>query len=188
MANSNEITVIFGVLTTNYGYIMRDKTPEQLSGLLDIWKQTLGDLDGDLLRASALKIISTSKWFPSVAELRDAALDIAEPEKRRTGIEAWGDVVKEIHRVGSYGAPYFTDDLVAEVVKMLDWQTLCLSEEQTADRARFIAGYEAIVKRKRDNALLLPEVRRVSQLIGARRAEVQGEIKRLAEAKRDAAQ
>lgn len=189
MATDSEIEAVFFMLAANYDYIQKPNFGESPQGhakgialKMDIFKQTLSDIDGDLLRASALKIISTSKWFPSVAELREAALDIAEPNGRRTGLEAWGDVVAAFHRDGGqYGNPQFDDPIASEVVRMLGWQTLCLSEDQTADRARFIDGYNAIASCRRNETLTLPEVRRVQAQIQGR---AQDEIKRLAEAKR----
>lgn len=182
MATVDQIGVIFNALTTNYGYIQRDKKPEDMAGLLDIWKQTLSDIDGDLLRLAALKIISTSKWFPSVAELRGAALDISEPNHCRTGIEAWGDVIKAFHNVGIYSVPKFNDPVVANVVRLLGWQALCASEDQTADRARFIDGYNSILANRRNDALMLPEVKQAMQQIGAHQDEARAEIKKLTEA------
>lgn len=184
MANERDISAVFNVLVTNYGYIQRDKTPEQLSGLLDIWKQTLCDMDGELLRLAALKIISTSKWFPSVAELREAALSIAAPEHQRTGIEAWGDVVKAIGSVGYYRVPEFDDELVAEVVRSFGWRRLCASEDMVSDRARFIDGYNAMRTRLKADALMLPEVQHAQAQLSARRHDGRDEIKRLAEAMR----
>ena len=188
MASETEIATVFNVLTTNYGYIQRDKTPLELAGLLDIWKRTLADIDGELLRLAALKIISQSKWFPQVAELREAAVDIAEPG-RRSGVEAWGDVVRAFGCGRGYAPPEFSDPLVMETVKVMGWRNLATSENQTADRARFIECYNALAQRKRNDMLALPEVRQAQQQLAERQRCVQRElaqeaVKQLAEAKR----
>ena len=157
MATSSEIGAIFSVLVTNYGYITRDKTDTELSALLDIWKQTLADIDSNVLKASALQHISESKWFPSVAELRDAAAEIMTPN-RTTPVEQWGEVLRQMKHVGYYGVPYFADETTSEVVSDMGWRNLCLSEDGTADRARFIQGYIDRKKREQHKAVQLPQV------------------------------
>jgi len=189
MATPDQILLEWRKMKAAYPASFMKSDDDEITANQLVWIEQLSDIDADMLRVACANYRSScEEWLPPAGKIRNMALDLAEPNHRRPGIEAWGDVVKAFHEVGVYGAPQFDDPLVADVVKMLGWDTLCKSEDQTADRARFIAGYEAIASRKRDDALMLPEVRRVSQLIGARRADVQGEIKRLAEAKRDATQ
>jgi len=157
VANSNEIGAIFNVLTTNYGYIQRDKKPQELAALLDIWKQTLCDIDGDVLKAATLQHISESQWFPSVAELRKAAAEIVAPNQT-TPVEEWGKVKKQIAFPGYVGTPRFDDEITAAVVIDIGWQTICLSEDETSTRARFIQGYTERLKRDRRKAVQLPQV------------------------------
>jgi hypothetical protein len=146
-----------------------------------VWVEQLSDIDPDLLRAACAHYRSSdAEWFPPAGKIRKMVLDLSEPNHRRTGIEAWGDVVKAFHTPGYYGSPEFCDPVVVQVVKSLGWQALCISEDQTADRARFIDGYNAIAGRERSNALMLPDVKRVAEKQLERAGEV---IKRLAESK-----
>lgn len=186
MATEQEILLEWQKMKAAYPSSWIRSTADDVTGNQLVWIEQLSDLAPDLLRAACSNYRSSdAEWFPPAGRIRKLALDLAEPNHRRTGVEAWGDVVKAFHEVGYTRAPVFDDPIVADVVKMMDWQRLCMSEEQTADRARFIAGYEAIATRKRDDALMLPEVRQVQQQIAGR---AQDEIKRLAEAKRDVTQ
>lgn len=51
-------------------------------GLTDIWANTLGDLDYDLVRDAALDLIRISPYLPKVAELRERALAIRRERGR----------------------------------------------------------------------------------------------------------
>ncbi len=108
------------------------------------YEAALADLDYELAASAAKRIVATSKFRPSIAEVREAAAVSAVGE-RRTGADAWGDVVKAIRYVGSYGAPKFEDPLTARAVEALGWRNLCLGDSSEAsDRARFCEVYDAI--------------------------------------------
>lgn len=157
MANPGEIKAIFDMLAGNYHYAMRDMTREQISDLQILWVQLLRDIDGDVLKSAALQHVSESKWFPQIAELRLAAAEIVMP-CRSTPVEQWGNVLRQIKRIGYYGIPRFDDEATASVVDDIGWRNLCLSEDMTADRARFIQGYVDRQKREQRRAVQLPAV------------------------------
>lgn len=152
------IEAIWNLMTTNYAYIQKDKTAEDLAALLDIWKTLLADIPPEVLKAAAFQHIASSKWFPTVAELRELAREITCPA-RLTGVEAWGVVKREIARVGLSGKPDFGDEFIAAAVRTLGWGSLCMSEFEAADRARFIQCYETFIAREDRQAALLPQVR-----------------------------
>lgn len=118
----------------------------------ELYEAMLADLDFGAVQRAAARHIATSKWFPTVAELRAAAVEVALGP-RRTGLEAWGDVVAAIRFVGAYGAPRFDDALVAECVRTLGWRGLCLGDNEVSDRARFSELYESLAQRARVDAV-----------------------------------
>ena len=127
----------------------------------DVYYMVLGDLDVALLKAATLQIITTSKWFPSAAELRATAFELIE---RGEGVpdayQAWTQVLGEIGRVGHFGRPEWTHEAVGATVKAIGgWGYLCMSENMVADRARFVEAYGMMVKRERETMRMLPAVR-----------------------------
>lgn len=168
MANEHDVEAIFRLLMVNYQYFGRETAPEGLADMVDIWKQLLGDIPTDVLRAAALQHIASNRYFPQVSELRDLAINIMHPSTT-SPVEAWGEVVKQIHHTGYYGIPQFTDENTAEVVRQLGWQNICMSEMPAADRARFIEAYTAISGRQRTQMSMLPEVRQLAQQLGSGR-------------------
>jgi|SRR6185436_18972934 len=121
-----------------------------------VYEAMLSDLDAATALAAVERWIQTSKWLPTVAELRASAAEIKYGPKR-LGAEAWGEALDAVQRVGHYRpAPNFTDPLVGECVRLMGWQHLCASENGTADRARFIELYEGLAERERERAILSP--------------------------------
>ena len=162
MATTEEILTIFGLLKANYHYVLKGMTDGQISDLQVLWCELLKDMDGQLLRAAALQHVATSKWFPTVAELREAAADIVNPN-HMTAMEAWGEVARQIMAIGSYGRPQFSNPVIDRIVSDMGWTNLCMSEMPGADRARFIEAYKALALREKRETMELPQVAEIRQ-------------------------
>ena len=99
------------------------------------------------------RLARTSKFMPTIAEIRAEVLDVRHGPCRPAE-DAWGDVLSEIRRVGSYGVPSFGDQAVAFVVSRLGWRNLCLEGRNDAsDRARFCELYSQTRERCRRERL-----------------------------------
>lgn len=120
---------------------------------VDVYRNMLADLDYPAAQAAVSRLITTSRFLPTVAEIRSAAVDVTQGP-RRLGGEAWGDVVAEIRRVGYVGEPRFDDPCVTECVKALGWRHLCIGEApEASDRARFSELYDRLQERRRLDAV-----------------------------------
>jgi hypothetical protein len=113
-----------------------------------IYETMLSDLDESTARAAVARLIATSKWMPTVAEIREAATE-QSIGPARSGADAWLDVVSEIRRVGVYSAPSFDDALTADIVRRWGWRALCDSTNDVADRSRFIETYDGLARQAR---------------------------------------
>ena len=127
-----------------------------------LWEAMLADLDAAATRGAAMRLIATAKFFPTIAEVRESVLAVTVGETRPGG-DAWGDVLRSVGRFGAYRSPTFADPIVAEAVAALGWQEICLSENQVADRARFVDLYDRLAATRRKDAA-------VGALPGARSA------------------
>jgi hypothetical protein len=114
----------------------------------DVYESMLLDLPFPAVQAAIQRLVCTSKWLPTIAEIRAAAAD-QERGPVRKGVEAWGDVLAEIRRTGAHGVPSFVDPLVADCVNAMGWRGLCLGDNEAADRARFAELYDALAARGR---------------------------------------
>jgi len=124
---------------------------------VQVYARLLGDLDGGVLERAALICISRYRFFPTVSELREVALSVSAPPPR-SGVEAWGDVLREVRRVGYNGEPQFDDPAIAAVIEGFGWRNLCLDEEPMVLRAHFLRAYEQCSRR-------IEEQRRLPQAI-----------------------
>lgn len=135
-----------------------------------VYETMLGDLDFEPTMAAVARIVRTSKFMPTVAEVRAAVLELRDGTGR-TAEDAWGDVVAEIRRVGSYARPVFADPVVAFTVERLGWRNLCLEGRNDAsDRARFCELYGQARDKQRKETLASPRL--VAGPVGALPAPV----------------
>ena len=125
---------------------------------LRIYEQMLCDLDFELAKAAVGRLIQSARFLPTVAEVREATR-VASAGHRRTGLEAWGDVVHAVRYQGAYRVPKFSDPLVEHVVACMSWQELCLGENEAALRARFVEAYEAVRDRENREHAISPALR-----------------------------
>jgi hypothetical protein len=130
-----------------------------------VYRRMLADLEYPEANAAIERLIATSKWLPTVAEIREAAVTVATGEVRSGG-EAWGDVLQAVRRFGYQRRPEFDDPVVAQCVSMLGWGEICMSENQTADRARFIDLYDQLAGKHRREHIAghLPAATRLREL------------------------
>ncbi len=172
-SSPSDIHKILIVLASVYpNFILQEAT-------VKIYEQFLRDIEPELLDQAAKLTISRCKFFPTIAELREAAVEIVT---RATGtpsaIQAWGEVLDQMRITGSYREPQFSHSLIARVVSYFGWRELCLSENPVADRARFLQAYDTEMQRACDDMRMLPETRNHIETLQER--NVTGEIKQLA--------
>lgn len=165
MATVDEIISIIGALKLhfpNFGSRLSDLEWEQMPAA---WHQVLHDIPFELLEAAAKNYISVSgsAFAPSDSELRKEALALAT--NTPSAEEAWGEVRRAMGRYGHMTQPDripWSSPLVLRAVRIMDWLSLCMSENEVADRAHFMRIYGTLHEREKRNALMLPEVREVA--------------------------
>ena len=177
MATRDDVSKVIMVLAASFPNFKAGRTASErkarLSEMIGAYTAILGDLDADRLARAAYHLASMNTFFPSAAELRAAYFSM---EERATGVpsadEAWGEVKRLFHRGYSrYRAPppdAFSHPLVQKALEGIGgWLALCDSENDAADRARFLQAYEIHVRRDRELSRMLPAVREtIEQLAG----------------------
>ena len=142
---------------------------ELTEATIEAYHDILHDIDTELLKAAARHLGATGTFFPAAAEIRKAAFEIqANAIGVPSAAEAWGEVMREIRRIGSYGSPEFSSELITKAVHGLGgWRMLCLSENNVADRAHFLKIYDAYLQRYQQDAAMLPEIRELVERLSA---------------------
>lgn len=130
---------------------------------IEMWYKLLADLDAQLVSAAVQQHICTSRFPPTVADIREACSKVTTVD-RKDWLEGWREVTKCIGLYGYYRpqealkALRSFDVTTGRVAEMLGWQNLCMSENQIADRANFRQAYETIQAREIESAKLPPSV------------------------------
>lgn len=164
MTSKSQISQILGVL--GVAYRRQAMTTEQIKLAVPVWHELLGDLDFGLLKTAVQQHCSNSQWFPSVAELRQAAFDLLETKAERiTPGEAWAEVKRAIstgrHHFAS-GEATWSSPLVEKAFRAIGgWSYFCyaLTSAEMSDRARFMQAIEDLRVRDRQERRMLPEIR-----------------------------
>lgn len=124
----------------------------------DVYARCLTDIPVEVARAATAQVLTGAEFFPTIAALRKAALDLMPGQRVPSAAEAWNEVVGEMKRVGSYGTPKFSHPAIYNAVCAMDWKLMCLSENPVAERAHFLQIYGAYRERAESAALELPDV------------------------------
>jgi hypothetical protein len=144
------------------------------------YQRALADIDPELLRVAVLKHISISKWFPTIAELRQAVTGlILEAEGQLAAPEAWGVVMREVRRVGHWRKPELSPLVQQAVEAVGGWRQICFSENIAADRARFLEAYTLLQRRAVERRQQMPAVSEAQAYLAAGQDRVEEEIRKL---------
>lgn len=130
---------------------------------ISLWYEQLKDLNYNLAMNGVVKYVSTNKFPPSIADIRECAVDVS-------GIRVadWGNGWEQVNRaIRVYGrsradeALESMDDITRQVVKNLGFSNLCISINQTTDRANFRTLYEELAKKEYINQVLPAGLKKV---------------------------
>lgn len=137
---------------------------------MKLWYRLLQDIPFELAGTAILRHISTSKFPPTIAEIRAACVD-AVSDGGTSWLEGWNTVNRVMHRYGydrpreAIAAISKVDERAGRVAELLGWENLCISENPTADRANFRQCYEAYAAREKETAQIPPGVTAMLQAI-----------------------
>lgn len=89
------------------------------------WVEYLVRYDYEAGVAAVTKLATSTRFFPSLAEIIEAigTGDLPSPA------EAWGEILSQVRFVGSYGRPSFSHPAIANTVASVGWRAICMSDE-----------------------------------------------------------
>lgn len=155
--NRKEIINLLGIATANFPNLQqKDMMPTAV-----LWEKALTDIPYHIAEKAVIKVLSTSRFFPTIADIREAVAQITQP-RTLDAIEAWGLIVGAIRKYGYYQqkeAMASLPDDVAEMVKRFTWRELCLNENPDTLRAQFRMAWDTQSKRKNEMKSLPTEIR-----------------------------
>lgn len=144
-------------LFSGYASQLGRKSTEDMSLSLEAYVIGLEDLTVEDARAAVARALRTSKWLPTIAELRANVVNAASGGEKQ-GAEAWLEVLRAVSRYGVYRAPgadfVFPDAVTQHLITAQWWREICNGDGDNvrADRARFIDAYDRIRLANRVNS------------------------------------
>lgn len=180
-------------MSEGYYRILGDLPPELLNAaVLEIGRENTFFPSAAELRKAAMSLVERAEGIPSAQDAwaevcrgKKAELiapvkwrmtenhhEIDTPEEAENNtelIEYWQECLNgdeaRIERCG-FIEPEWSHSLIGQAVRGIGgYAALCASENPTADRARFIEAYNSYLCRSRDEKAMLPEVRRMINLM-----------------------
>ena len=164
------------IIMTLTPYLMAFPQSKMNEGSLLIYARALSSLSITEIDVAMLKLMQTCKFFPSVAEIFQAAESVkitATGSEAPSVDEAWKEVIQQVHDAFVYREPVFSTPEIKRAALNMGWTSLCnlgINEINTA-RAQFRDIYNGIISRGKDKktnmAVLntLPK-QRVQELVG----------------------
>ncbi|MFA5715844.1 MAG: replicative helicase loader/inhibitor [Candidatus Paceibacterota bacterium] len=153
----NESLTLIEILAATYPNHRQFSDSDQILKTAKIWASLLEDIPVKLAVKAVEKHCMLSKFPPSIAEIRERATEIMNPETEITAADAWGYVMKAIRGYGSCREHEALDSLpeiVKKVVTIIGWKDICLSEEPDIIRAQFRMAFEKIAKSDKETKSL----------------------------------
>lgn len=147
--NEKEAVSLVAMLMAAYP---RVEVPKATIG---VYQKLLSDLDLCAAKCAITRHIASSQYFPSIAEIRGAALAFSRPRVPSPG-EAWAEVMNLLPSVGSYGTPNFSHGAIKKAVKAIGWRNLWYSESINVERAHFLKIYGSFQDREQEDANITP--------------------------------
>lgn len=115
-----------------------------------IWGKVLSDIPYKVAERALVRTLSTTKAFPTLAEIREAATMNTQLKPLTTG-EAYSEVLRAIRKFGGRRereAMETLSPLTRQAVESVGWDSLCYSKKIYILRSQFRKIYEELVKRE----------------------------------------
>jgi len=151
-----EIVTLLSMATANFPSTQK----QDLTATLMLWEKALSDIPYQVAENAVIKVLATSKFFPTIAEIREAATQLRQPRKI-DAMEAWGQIMTAVRRYGSYRESEGVASLPADIAKMVErftWREICTNDNPDTLRAQFRMAWEVESKRENEYASLPPEI------------------------------
>ena len=156
-----ETIALFGILIAAYPNFDKFKDDDQVEGMVNMWATLFADDDSAIVGLAVKRHIMTSKWPPSVAEIREIMVDITHPDLIPPD-QAWAAVADLLYAGSEWGYDHAYKNLpplIAQTVDAIGWSTLYQlhrghygGNKDGMDRVAFMDLYRPAYERARADA------------------------------------
>lgn len=156
---------LIGVITMAYPNFDRFRDEKHIRSMVGVWADMFADDDAGLVALAVKEHISTSKWPPSIAEIRELMARMVRPDIIPPD-EAWDIVTKYLYVAGEFCHRDYHAELpkaIAETIDAVGYGQLYAlhvayirgnPSKAGQDRTAFIQAYEEKYERQKQLAML----------------------------------
>ena len=120
---NEETRTVLTILKTTYHNFYKDLSVTDMKGMLEIWQELFQDDDVNAVKTALKQLIMTSKFPPSIAEIKETVFNLCNENKMNV-LEAWNIVKRNCVR-NSEDARRRFDQLPIEIKNAIrNYQTL----------------------------------------------------------------
>lgn len=136
----------------------------------NVWYELLKDIPYQVAHATVYKYISTNKFPPTIADIREGATSIVQPEQLGEG-EAWALVYKAICNSAYNSVEEFNklpkecQRAVGDPAILREWASLTIDEVNTVIQSNFMRSYRVASKNAEEHKRLPQATREVIEKI-----------------------
>ena len=160
--NKADAARLVAIVVTAYPNYDKFRDEQAVTATVNLWASMFAAGGGRIVALALNKHIATSKWPPSVAELREIMLEIQRPDLIPPD-KAWAAVSDLLHTVGEYNhgdLQHQLPPLVARAVETIGWGNLwemhrsyCVGGKPGMDRVAFVQQYGPMYEREKQRAM-----------------------------------
>lgn len=154
----------FGVLVKAMKAVYSDPKFITDQDAFNVWYEFMKDIPYDVAQATVYKYMATNKYPPTIADIREGAVKVAEPEQMAEG-EAWALTYKAICN-SAYCSKEEYEKLPEECRRAVgspdmlrEWASMNIDEVNTVVRSHFTKNYRVACDRVRELKQLPPATR-----------------------------
>lgn len=148
MMNQETIIKAIALLKASYPNALNNISKEDLKTMIKVWYEDFKDVPKDDFLEIINNVRYTSKYFPSIAEIKER-LAKRKLEDVPSAEDEWLEVKKAVSKYGYYQeieAMKSLNPYTAKIVSYIGFQRICMAtqEEQTWNKKEFIEEYNAL--------------------------------------------
>jgi Loader and inhibitor of phage G40P len=128
-----------------------------------MWHIHFAEYDFEEVFGALVKYVSTGKFPPTIADLKQIVAKNRNPEAFKTGENAWEEVIRNVKRFGYYQQEKAFESFDAQtkrLVQSLGWGAICQCQEDKIGimRSNFVKMWESIKFEEKEAELIPVEV------------------------------
>lgn len=149
MITKKDIVDTITLLKITYPNSLKEFKDDELKLMIEVWAKDFKDTPKEEFNLAIQHIRNTSKFFPSVSEIKEQIAKL-KTANVPTAEDEWQNVLKAVRMYGSYREQEALESLppyTAKITKYIGYYRICTStqEEQVWNKKEFISEYNSLV-------------------------------------------